>query len=99
MEIFDTKGEYDEIFIAMLIKDYIQPFQVKGKIYLDENPFEEIGNRLIDNGLENGEVLLNDSNKCIIYYDNDNYKITYNYLNNENDVIYTINKNKNLSFI
>ena len=83
MEIFDANDEYDEIFIAMLIKDFIyenKGFQVKGKRYLDENPFKQIGNVLIDNGLETGEIIYNDNKKCILKYEKENFIITYKYL-------------------
>ncbi len=96
MEIFDAKGEYDEVIIAMLIKDNIsKEFQVKGKRYLDENPFEQIGNVLLDNGLETGEIIYNNYKKCIIKYEDIIYTITYKYLSKIQEdngvaILYTI---------
>lgn len=98
MEIFDAEGEYDEVIIAMLIKDFSninKEFQVKGKRYLDENPFEEIGNVLLDNGLETGEIIYNNYKKCIIKYEDVYYTITYKYLSeiqedNGVSILYTI---------
>lgn len=100
MEIFDAEGEYDEIVIGMLIKMFSnknknKEFQVKGKRYLDEYPFEEIGNLIIDNGLEIGDVIYNDSEKCVIEYEDIYYEITYKKLNEKQiddiiSILYTI---------
>jgi len=98
MEVFNADDEYNEILIAMLIKDFMyenKGFQVKGKRYLDENPFEEFGNLLIDNGLETGEIIYNDYKKCILKYEDSNYIITYKYLNEIQEdkcvsILYTI---------
>lgn len=84
VEIYDTEGEYDEVYIVMLMKDNIinkKEILVKGIRYNDDIPFKEFGKTLIDNGLDNAKVIYNDINKCIIKYENIYYNITYKYLN------------------
>lgn len=65
MEIYDSKGEYLEIFIGMLISSngLTKKAGVIGIHYDDEyEPFKEFGSRMLDGGLDREvELLYNDS--------------------------------------
>ena len=79
MKVFNSEGEFDEVFLVMLISDEKinkEPFQMLGKLY-DEYPFKNIGNIIIDNGLDEGKVIKNTTRICIIKYYDLYYKITY----------------------
>jgi hypothetical protein len=107
MEIHDSKGEYVEIFIGILItsnlslkisEDNIQdPIGVIAIDYIDDNePFEELGKRMLDNGFdEDGELILNTTKICVLKYDNIYYIITRklqstNKKERSNNYLYTI---------
>ncbi len=83
MEIYDSKGEYLEIFIGMLISSngLTKKAGVIGIHYDDEyEPFKEFGSRMLDGGLDREvELLYNDSVKCIVKYDDVVYIITRKY--------------------
>jgi hypothetical protein len=100
-ELFDAEGEFDEVMISMIISDNLagavndgeipKPVQILGERFSDSVPFNNIGQAIIDNGLENGLVVLNNLEVCIINYDNYYYKITCNSDNNHiGSVVYTI---------
>jgi len=88
MEIQDSKGEYVEIFIGMLITSDLSskvsddnipdPIGVIAIDYIDDNdPFEELGTRMLDNGFdEEGELILNTTKRCVMKYDEIYYIIT-----------------------
>lgn len=101
MELFDADGEFDEVMIAMIISDNLagavsngeipKPVQISGERFADSVPFNNIGQAIVDNGLDNGLVVLNNAEVCIINYNNYYYKITCNCDNNNiGSVIYTI---------
>lgn len=100
-EVFDASDDFEEIIIAMIISDNLagavingeipKPVQILGERFRDSIPFKYIGQTIIDNGLENGTIILNNSEVCILKYQNYYYKITYNSDNNDiGCVIYTI---------
>jgi len=97
MDIFDSEGEFDEVFLVMLITDdkiNKTPFQVLGKLY-EEYPFKNIGKIIIDNGLFEGKVVKKTTRVCVIKYYELYYKITYKSLSKNDEygcrkIIYTI---------
>jgi hypothetical protein len=86
MEIQDSKGEYVEIYIGILIISNLSLKVIDNKLpdrigviaidYIDDNEsFEELGKRMINYGF-NGKLILNTSFKCVLQYEDIYYIIT-----------------------
>lgn len=69
MDIYDSEGEFLEVYIVMLLTDNekLDPFKVIENSFHEE-PFSEFGEALLDNGLDHyeGEVVLNTEERCVV---------------------------------
>jgi hypothetical protein len=83
MDIYDSDGEYLEIYIGMLISSnsITKKIGVIGIHYDDDyEPFTEFGSRMLDGGLDREvELLFNNSVKCVVKLDDVVYIITRKY--------------------